>query len=279
MDIFVTSVLYDKVKLPAAELHSDYQARIEELLKAKVAGKCTRHGLIKLGSIEVLKISLGVVEAQTFKGSVNFLVKFRADVCNPMIGAIVHGKVQNINSFGILCTAAYDYIDDTTMAQKHVVLEIIVPKQSLTLQSEVSLASLKLGQTVNIDVMGKKFQLNDKRISVIGRVVKGSGRGGRGVVVDRDEDGGVGTGTGAGAGDLDDDIEDGAALSEEDEEAAEDSEADEEAKSVIDGDDAVEPARAGVEAGVESDGELVSDIEDDDDVEIGGGDSDFEYED
>lgn len=171
-DIFISSVLFEKIKLPACELHSDYKDKITSILKDKVSGKCTKHGLIKIGSVVVLKISIGHLEVQTFKGSVNFIVKFRADVCNPMVGTVVLAKVQHLNSFGILCACSYDYIDDANDKHTHVVLEVIVPKQSMAVQSEVSLTTLKSGQFVNIEVMGKKFQLNDVKISVIGRVVK-----------------------------------------------------------------------------------------------------------
>jgi DNA-directed RNA polymerase subunit E'/Rpb7 len=171
-DIFITSVLYEKIKLPAHELHSAYKSKITSILKDKLSGKCTKHGLIKIGSIEVLKISLGNVEVQTFKGSANFIVKFRADVCNPLVGTVVLAKVQHLNSFGILCTCSYDYTDDDNNKHQHVVLEVIVPKQSMAVQSEVPINTLKPGQSVNIEVMGKKFQLNDIKISVIGRVVK-----------------------------------------------------------------------------------------------------------
>jgi len=167
-EIFVKSVLMEKVKLPASHLHSEYMKKIKEVLVDKLEGKCTRHGLIKKHSIEILQVFMGQIEVQTFRGATNFHVKFRADVCNPAVGSILTGRVHNINSFGVLCTCSYV---DSTDNSDNTVIEVIVPKQSIAIKSEVDLKSVKLNSDVHIEVMGKKFQLNDKKISVIGKIV------------------------------------------------------------------------------------------------------------
>jgi DNA-directed RNA polymerase subunit E'/Rpb7 len=167
-DIFVKSVLVEKVKLAPKELHSAYQDVAKKRLMEKVEGKCTKHGFIRPGSVDVLTIYMGAVEAQTFRGYVTFNVRFRAEVCNPPIGAVITAKVSNINSFGVLCVCGF-----TDENKRHVsALEIIVPKQSVSIKSEVDLMKLKLGQEVNIEIMGRKYELDDKRISIMGRVVK-----------------------------------------------------------------------------------------------------------
>jgi len=167
-EIFVKSVLYEKVKLPASELHSGYLQKLLDILKGKLEAVCTRHGLIKKHSIEILQVYTGQVEVQTFRGATNFHIKFRADVCNPAVGSILACKVQNINSFGILCTCSFmDPIDNVECT----VIDVIIPKQSIAIKSEIDLARVSIGQELHIEVMGKKFQLHDKKISVIGKVI------------------------------------------------------------------------------------------------------------
>jgi DNA-directed RNA polymerase subunit E'/Rpb7 len=169
-DTFVKSVLFERIKLPPKDMHAKYRERIAELLVTKVEGKCTRHGYIKRGSVEVLQVMMGKVEAQLFRGNVVFTVKFRAEVCNPVVGSVIQGKVQNINSFGILCMCGY--IDNA--GKMNYVLEVIVPKQAFSqkIRSEIELDRVKVGDEVNIEIISKKFELEDKQVSAVGKIVK-----------------------------------------------------------------------------------------------------------
>lgn len=262
-DIFVTSVLHDKVKLCAADLHSGYRDKIDALLKSKLEGKCTKHGLIKMNSIELLKTSAGVVEVQTFKGSVIYNVKFRADVCNPLIGSVVRAKVQNFNSFGILCACSYTYLDAIQAPKQCSVLEIIVPKKSMAVQSEVPLNSLKIGQMINIEVMGKKFQLNDKTINVMGRVVKTIKRFGLNGEVIHDD---------MYVDDIDSVVDDEIDIDDDVDEESENGEDDDE--------DGAPVAERAVEGAVDAESDVASiDDVDEEEEELEGGGSDFEYDD
>jgi len=67
-----------------------------------------------------------------------------------------------MNRFGVLC--------DVSKNNK-TIIEIIIAKNSQEIKSEVNLDDLKIGDNVNIEVLGRKFELNDKKISVIGRIV------------------------------------------------------------------------------------------------------------
>lgn len=167
--IFVKSVLTERIKLQPMHLHAGYADKILQLLCLKVEDRCTKHGFIKKGSVEILKICMGALEVQTLKGDTVFNVRFRADVCNPANHSVLQATVQNINSFGILCHCG---LND----ENKPILEIIVPKQSVSIKSEVALKNIKIGAVVHVEVLGKKYELNDKKISVMGRIVKGGKR-------------------------------------------------------------------------------------------------------
>lgn len=167
-DIFVKCVLTEIIKLSPRELHKNYQARILEILKEKVEGKCTRHGYIKRGSLELIAIQMGTIEAQTFAGFTNFSVKFRVDVCYPSEGMIVTGKVNSINQFGILCMCSYSEAPFGRVD----VLHIIIPKQAVMIRSDINLMNIKVGDTVNIELLKKKCEPNDTKIMAVGKIVK-----------------------------------------------------------------------------------------------------------
>lgn len=162
MDIFTELVLKDKVNLRPSDLDGDYKNYIFHLLRSRYEGQCSRHGYIRKSSIKIRKIGMGYVQMVSLNGDVMFHVEFSADICLPIVGNIVKGTVKNMNKFGILCDVSRDNV---------VVMEAIIAKNSIEIKSEINLDELKIGDVVNIEVLGRKFQLRDKKISVIGRVV------------------------------------------------------------------------------------------------------------
>jgi hypothetical protein len=74
--------------------------------------------------------------------------------------------VKNKNLLGILAESTMELDGDNVP-----ILDIIVPINSAGIISDVSLDSISIGDTVDIEVMGKKYQIKDKKISIIGRVV------------------------------------------------------------------------------------------------------------
>lgn len=160
-DIFVKVLLNDKVKLEPKYLHKNYKQEILKRLQQKLENICTKHGFIKSNSIEIFKIKPGLVELVSLNGFIQYDVYFYAYVCNPLVGSMINCKVTNTNRFGIL-------------AETGSILEIIIAKNSVSILSDVNLDEVKVGDNIVIEVMGKKYELNDKKISIVGRIVKGN---------------------------------------------------------------------------------------------------------
>lgn len=159
-NIFYRVLLNDRVKIEPRFLGKNYRDHVTQKLKTTMEGVCTKHGFIKQGSIEVYKIAPGNIELVGLNGSVVFEVYYYAEVCNPMIGNVIKAVVTNVNKFGILAEVAG-------------ILEIIVAKNSVSIQHDtgISLEGIQIGQSIMIEVVGKKYELNDKKISIVGRVV------------------------------------------------------------------------------------------------------------
>jgi DNA-directed RNA polymerase subunit E'/Rpb7 len=157
--IFMKMLLTDKIKLEPSFLSKSFKDEILKRLKLKVEGICTRHGFVKPDSIEIHKICAGRVEMIGLNGNTQYDVLYHAEVCNPLIGSIIRCKVSNINKFGILAEAG-------------TIIEAIIAKNSVNIQSEIDLEKIRIGDEVLIEIVGKKYELNDKKISLIGRIVK-----------------------------------------------------------------------------------------------------------
>ena len=52
------------------------------------------------------------------------------------------------------------------------ILEVIIPKITSGILSDVNIDNINIGDEVNVIVCGKKFTLYDKMISIIGRIIK-----------------------------------------------------------------------------------------------------------
>jgi DNA-directed RNA polymerase subunit E'/Rpb7 len=164
MDIFVRSLLTDKVKVRARQISKGLKETLTHQLKRKFEGVCSHHGYIKPDSIEIYKYSMGRVVSVSLNGDVNYQVQFFADVCNPVVGSLVQVRVVNSNKFGILTQATINYRGVTKP-----VLDVVLAR------SEQNLDKYAVGDSIAVEIVGKRFTLGQDKISALGKVSKKQG--------------------------------------------------------------------------------------------------------
>lgn len=170
MDVFNKTLCRECIKLEPRSISKSFKTEILQRLRTKVEGLCSKHGYIKKDSVEIHKIAPGSVELISLCGNVVYDVYFHAEVCNPLLGSVVKANITNINRFGILAEAGYA---DNGSYQS--VIEIIIAKNSINIQSDVNLEELKIGQEIRVEIIGRKFELGEAKISAVGRVIKEAG--------------------------------------------------------------------------------------------------------
>lgn len=166
-DFFIKTLLTDKVKLQPQYLCKNVENVLYRILARKFEGTCSYHGYIKSGSIKISRISMGQIQAFSLNGDVVYTVTYHAEVCNPSIGSIVKAKVVNMNKFGILAECSIE-INNRNVP----ILEIIIAKNTVEIVSEVDFEAIAIGQDIFVEILGKKYELNDKKISVVGKIIK-----------------------------------------------------------------------------------------------------------
>lgn len=166
MEVFNRVLCKESIKLEPKFINNA-KNELEKKLKTKIEGICSKHGYIKHNSIQIHKIAPGCIELSTLAGNIIYDIYFYADICNPLLGTCLKSKITNINRFGILSEAGYIHNGELIT-----VLEIIIAKNSIHVQSEIDLDSLKIGDEIRIEIIGKKFELGEKKISAIGRAIK-----------------------------------------------------------------------------------------------------------
>jgi len=155
------------IQLSPLELSNSFDEIIKNKMKESLEGVCSRFGYIKPGSLQVIKRSIGLFGKQHFNGYIKFELLCKGEACNPPQGLVVEAIVKNKNALGLLAESSM-FIN----GEKIPVLDIIVPKKSNGIASEIDLDEVQVGDSIFVMVMGKRYQLNDTNISIIGRAVK-----------------------------------------------------------------------------------------------------------
>jgi len=163
-ELFIPIKFRCSITLKPNELTGEFEKIILKKLKSKYENICSKYGYIKNNSIKIVKRSIGTIKSQHFNGNISFDIVCIAEICNPIQGSIIKCKVKAKNSLGLLCEGGYE-------GNKQI-LEIIVPKISAGIQSEINLDNIAIGQEIKIEVCGKKYQLYDTHISIIGKAIK-----------------------------------------------------------------------------------------------------------
>jgi len=162
-DLFIPIKFTTNISIKPSDIKIDFDNIFLDKLQKKYEGICTKHGYIKNNSIKIIKRSIGTIIKQHFNGNISYDLNCVAEICNPVIGSIIKCIVKNKNTMGILAQGFYNNIP---------ILEIIIPKISAGIISEIDINNVNIGDEILVEVCGKKFVLYDKYISIIGRIIK-----------------------------------------------------------------------------------------------------------
>jgi DNA-directed RNA polymerase subunit E'/Rpb7 len=162
-ELFIPIKFRTTIILTPSEINKDFETTILTKLKLNYENICSKYGYIKKNTIKIIKRSVGQLKKEHFNANMYFDIICIAEICNPAQGSIIKCKVKAKNSLGILAEGYYDNIP---------ILQIIIPKISAGIQSEIDIDTIKIDDEIKIEVCGKKYQLFDKHISIIGKAIK-----------------------------------------------------------------------------------------------------------
>jgi DNA-directed RNA polymerase subunit E'/Rpb7 len=156
--VYSRCLLTRKVVLPITTIGKNLKENIEENIKFTLEGKCGVEGFIKPNSSQIITYSSGLIERGN---TVMFEVVFECDVCFPVEGMIIPCLAKNITKAGIRCESANDMPSPVV---------VFIAKDHH--YNSAMFNDVKDGDKINVKVIGQRFELNDKYISIIGELVK-----------------------------------------------------------------------------------------------------------
>ena len=129
---------------------------LEQNLIVNYEGKCIVEGFIKTHSIKIITFSSGIVQGM----NVLFEVVFECEVCCPVEGMLVSCVAKNITKAGIRAESA----DETPSP-----IVVFVARDHHYSVSQF--ANIQEGDKFLARIIGQRFELNDKYVSIIAELV------------------------------------------------------------------------------------------------------------
>ena len=94
-DIYTKSILNYTTSLDPSQINNSINNTIEQRIKEEMEGKCINDGYIKKNSIKIVSRSAGKIMVSQFNGAVVYTVRYSADICNPLEGAVIKAEIVN----------------------------------------------------------------------------------------------------------------------------------------------------------------------------------------
>lgn len=154
----------EKVYLTPKDLRNDIGSVDEILLlklKERLEQRCSPHGYVLPGTLEILTRSAGMVDSGRFSGDWAFLVKAKGSVLHPPEGTMVEVEVLKSNKMGVY--AVYENA-----------IRLMVPRDLHLGDDEFD--NLKVGDRIKVEIQKSRFQLRDPFIVSVG-VYRGNAGG------------------------------------------------------------------------------------------------------
>ena len=158
--IYSRCLITRNIVLPITAIGKNIKEVIEDNIKSNFEGKCLVEGFIKPNSAKIITYSSGII----YRGSsVLFEVIFECEVCFPVEGMLVSCVAKNITKAGIRAESATD-----------VPTPVVVFIAKDHHYNIAHFNDVKEGDKINVRIIGQRFELNDKYVSIIGELVKPS---------------------------------------------------------------------------------------------------------
>ena len=153
--IYTTALISRRVVLHITNVGSNLRQTLERVVASQIEGKCVVEGFVKPGSSRIQTYSSGQVQAS----NIAYEVVFQCQVCTPVEGMHIDCVAKNVTKAGVRAEVNEDPSP----------VVIFVARDH---HSSEYFANIKEGQSIKVRVIGQRFELNDKYVSVIAEVIE-----------------------------------------------------------------------------------------------------------
>jgi hypothetical protein len=152
-----TVIFEEKVYVTPKDMNTILKKNIDTILlnhlRDKLENRCSQHGFVIPGKLQILSRSMGLLENGKFTGNIVYYVQVQGEVYNPANGTRIVAKILKRNKMGIYCI--YNNA-----------IRILIPRD-LHLGNE-EFDSLQLDESIEIEIKKSRFQIQDQFILSVG---------------------------------------------------------------------------------------------------------------
>ena len=154
--VYSNELLTRKVFLTMDQVGQNIKQNLERSISYSIEGKCTQDGYIKPNSVRVNTYSAGIVNNE----KVEFQTVFECMVCHPVEDMVIDCKVKTLTKAGI----HGEVIDN----EGNIPVTVFIARDHHF--TDKHFANIKEGDKLIISVIGCRYELHDKYISVIAKL-------------------------------------------------------------------------------------------------------------
>jgi DNA-directed RNA polymerase subunit E'/Rpb7 len=157
--IYEKALLTKNINIEIKHIGKNFNETLEKILKEQFEGKCIVEGYIKNDSIQIINYSSGVMNSSF----INYEVVFECLICFPVEGMIINCRVKNITKAGIRSESSKENPSPFVL---------FISRDHHIQFNNTYFNSLKMDDIFKAKIIGQRFELNDKKISIIGELVQ-----------------------------------------------------------------------------------------------------------
>ena len=158
--IYSKMMITRKIPLNIINIGGDILRTIHKIVSQELEGKCVIEGYIRPGSVNIQNYSSG----ELFGAKVLFDVVIECDVCCPVEGMEIECFAKNITKAGIRAEI------NTNNEQSETSPVIIFLARDH--HDSPYFSTVKINDRINVRVIGQRFELNDKYVSIIAELIE-----------------------------------------------------------------------------------------------------------
>jgi len=162
--LYHSTVVHRKLCIPFSSI-TNFKCIEEHMLhvvSGEIEGRCIPEGYVKQGSCGIRSYSVGTFSA----GNIRFDLEVDCMLCCPKEGATMVCIAKTVTQAGI---RAHARTKESTPMVIYISREMHDAACASTRM--LSMDSIKPGDAIQIRVVGRRFELNDKQVSIIGELV------------------------------------------------------------------------------------------------------------
>ncbi len=138
------------VILTPKELNKNFENTILFKIKSTLENNCSKHGFIKKDSIKIIKRTAGYFKESHLNGNIAYDLSCIAEICNPTQDSVIKCVIKAKNNLGLRAIGTFEDMS---------ILEVIIPRITSGIQSEVNIDDVNIGDKVNVRVCGKEVYI------------------------------------------------------------------------------------------------------------------------